>query len=197
MDVFHKLSLTIAGSNNHNLTMVCTTLPPQSVDLNTTDSNTTDSDYGYDTVYFNGDEEGAMVYIVVVVCIFAMAIILLIAAQMSYNPDDSQVNKYLKQRSLLKDLKLLEHMHRRRTLSKQISRIKVHEGVQFLIASASRDNQAVNMTVSDQEEANTSKHESQGEMGRYNEAQLMLGDCESLTSSDSSNDIDHSFYKIV
>ena len=56
------------------------------------------------------NDSGAMVYIVVVVCIFAMGIALLIAAQMSYNPEgEGQVRHYLKQRSILKDRILLAH----------------------------------------------------------------------------------------
>ena len=56
------------------------------------------------------DDQGAMLYIVVMICIFAMGIVLLIAAQMSYRPEEeNQVSLYLKHRSILKDIHMLQH----------------------------------------------------------------------------------------
>ena len=66
------------------------------------------------------DDQGAMLYIVVMICIFAMGIVLLIAAQMSYRPEEeNQVSLYLKYRSILKDIHMLQHRIKMRSLKQQ------------------------------------------------------------------------------
>lgn len=78
------------------------------------------------------EEDGdkwAMIYIVAVICMFGMGIVLLIGAQMSYNPHDSQVQRYLKQRTLLKDMKILQHIQRKKELAKRSSRLSYSQTV--------------------------------------------------------------------
>lgn len=92
-----------------------------------------------DSVLDDEEAKWAMIYIVAVVCMFAMGIVLLIAAQMSYHPHDSQVNRYLKQRRLLKDMKILQHMQRKRELAKFPSRSSYSQAVMAEINSLPSD----------------------------------------------------------
>lgn len=64
------------------------------------------------------DDTGAMIFIVVIICVFAVGIALLIAAQMSYRPEgESQVRSYLKQRSFLRDVALIQHYEKKKRRS--------------------------------------------------------------------------------
>lgn len=66
------------------------------------------------------DDRGAMLYIVVMICVFAIMIVLLIAAQMSYRPEEeNQVNLYLKHRCILRDIKMMQHRMKIRYLKQQ------------------------------------------------------------------------------
>lgn len=75
------------------------------------------------------DDKGAMLYIVVVICIFAMGIALLIAAQMSYTPEgEAQVRHYLKHRSLIKDRAMMLYEMNKKRLE-AANRVSVETGV--------------------------------------------------------------------
>lgn len=78
-------------------------------------------------VQWEYDAEGALWYMVVVILMFAIGIGLLIAAQMSYNSQshDNQINKYLELRNILKDMKILQHIKRKKELITRASRQSV------------------------------------------------------------------------
>lgn len=94
------------------------------VSENTTISCMLSSDFYLEECY---DDRGAMLYIVVMICVFAMGIVLLIAAQMSYRPEEeNQVNLYLKYRCILRDINMMQHRLKMRYLKQQKRRLVSH-----------------------------------------------------------------------
>ncbi|KAF6040007.1 hypothetical protein EB796_001694 [Bugula neritina] len=67
--------------------------------------NSTVTSHGSKLLY---GEEGAALYICIIILTFAMAIVFTIIAQMSYQPEN-QVTSYLKQRSILRDRIILHY----------------------------------------------------------------------------------------
>ncbi len=86
-------------------------------------ANTSDNS----TLYLNSmlfGEEGAALYICIIIITFALAIVFTIIAQMSYQPEN-QVTSYLQQRSMLRERLMLEHILKRKEKRASIKLMKL------------------------------------------------------------------------